>query len=135
MIKKYEDKTDTFRYYLIKVPELFESMEQNRFKEIEENNKKRIILYKKYKLNAGYAEFYSFVLKNLLKDRASYKFGYGYPDNPDSIAYIDKIDGKDCYIEYDGKFKDKEGNVLKISNGSEVVTVDDALEYVRENYR
>lgn len=130
IIDDFNDDSNEFMYYLIKYPELFHYMNENRYIQCNSKDEKhRIILYSKSRLSAEYSEFHTYVLKAIFKNKIGYHFGRGYLDTDDSIAYIDQIGNRDCHIEYDNKFIDENGDPL-INNNKEVITIKDGIEYI-----
>lgn len=132
MVNNFNDESDEFVFYLIKYPELFEYMGENRYIKCNSDiEKHRIILYSKTRLSAEYSEFHTYLLSVLFKDCIGYHFGRGYLENEDSFAHINRVGKKDCHIEYDGKFVDENGNAL-INDNKEVITMRDGIEYLNK---
>lgn len=130
-IDKFDDRTDEFLYYLVKLPELLDYMNEKRFYICSgDKYKNRIIIYSRARLSAEYAEMHTYAVKVILGEAVEYQFGRGYLD-ASSLAHINKVYGKDCYIAYDGKFVDENGSPLTNLDGTEVKTIDDAVNYVR----
>ncbi len=132
MVNNYYDESDEFLFYIIKYPELFNYMNENRYIKCNDDlNGHRIILYSKSRLSAEYTEFHTYILKVIFKQNISYHFGRGYLHYDDSRACIDKICNRDCHIEYNKKFIDENGNAL-INNNKEVITIKDAIGYIEK---
>lgn len=130
-INEYSNKDNEFIYYLIKYRQLFEYMGEKRFYLCNSKEQKnRIILYSKARLSAEYAEIHTYILKVIFGNKINYQFGRGYLDEESSIAHINKINGVECYIGYDGRFVDEEGITLMDANNNEIITIEQAISYI-----
>lgn len=128
---EYSNKNNEFIYYLIKYRQLFEYMGEKRFYPCNSKEQKnRIILYSKARLSAEYAEIHTYILKIIFGNKINYQFGRGYLNEESSIAHINKINGVDCYIGYDGKFVNEEGMTLMDANNNEIITIEQAISYI-----
>ena len=135
-LKKYIENysgDDEFLYNLIKVPELFGYMRENRYKEDNESRKNRVVIYNKARLSAEYAEIFSYTLSILLSNlgnKVDYHYGTGYLYMPSSLAFIKAINDRDMKVEYyNGCFYMNEEKMLT-ADGSEVRKVTEALDMV-----
>lgn len=133
-INSFTDKTNILWYHLIKLPKIFEYMGCKKYyNDFPTKFKNRTILYSKQMLSAEYAEANTFAIKELLAQQGiavDYQYGRGYLEYNDSRAFITKIDGKDCLIEWkDNKFCDKVG-ALKDAAGIDIVTIEGIIRYL-----
>ncbi len=122
--------SDEFLYNLVKVPELFDYMRENRYKYDNESRKNRVVIYKKARLSAEYAEVFTYALLFLLNKRGhkvDYRYGTGYLYMPSSWAYIKKIDDNDMKVEFFNECFYLNDKKLLNNDGSAVNKVKDAL--------
>lgn len=130
-ISEFSNKDNEFIYYLIKYPQLFDYMRENRFYICtSKEQKNRTILYSRARLSAEYAEMHTYILKVIFADKINYQFGRGYLDEESSLAHISSVNGVEFYIGYDGKFVDEEGITLIDENNQEISTIEQAISYI-----
>lgn len=139
-LEKYIDEysgSEDYIYNLIKIPELFDYMSQNRFrKDTESNYKDRVILYKKERLSSQYVEAMSYALYAQLKKNGynvSYHSGTGYLYDESSSAYIENINDIPTRIEYHSGCFYCNNTKMDGKNGKGISTVSSLLENIKKD--
>lgn len=138
-INNYNSVGNSFIYYLVKLPEVLDYMKEKRFREDSGNgNRKRIILYSSSTLQAQYTEAFTyFVCIKYNSNKVEYNYGQGLLTSDTSKAFISKVNGVDCHIEFDlerNYFYDENDKPYLNEYNQKIDNVDDMVKYMKEHF-